>query len=579
MAWHGWGQWIVRIAWAGAIAGMGWAVGAEANRAEEFDLFSAPDTGKTTLKPLRSSSVGPKGIDALRLHEAPYNLTGRKIAIGQVEIGRPGLFGVDKAVAANHVMMLERVFYRDTDARQNANVDSHAQNVASVMISSAKAAKGVAPNARLFSSAAGTPRRYGQPEECLSAQHIAMQNGGDVRAINLSFGESLRHDPRPTPVLDGKALLTLCIDWSARVHNVLYVVAGNQGKGGISIPTDNYNGVNVAFTTRVDELFARVDFANIGDPASGAIEGIESNVGGRRAIALAAPGSEIAMVNPNGSIGVSSGTSFAAPHVTGTVALLQEYGDAQLRSQCPVTASCPVSPSWTLDARRAEVMKAVLLNAADKLQDTGDGLRLGMSRTIVDKANRSWPDLEAATNPAIPLNIQMGAGQLNAYRAYQQFSAGQWAPTQPLPPIGWDYHTVTYPEPAAGGMVQQGQDAFGPYRDYVLERPLKADSFVSVTLTWQRVVELDDKNQNGVYDLGEDFRDRGLNNLDLYLMRATDTDIRQSLGVSNSKLDNVEHLFQKIPATGRYKIRVYFRQPVNSTTQPYAIAWWTVPTN
>lgn len=30
-----------------------------------------------------------KGIDALKLHQAPYNLTGRKIAIGQVEIGRP----------------------------------------------------------------------------------------------------------------------------------------------------------------------------------------------------------------------------------------------------------------------------------------------------------------------------------------------------------------------------------------------------------------------------------------------------------------------------------------------------------
>jgi hypothetical protein len=43
-----------------------------------------------------SVSVGPSGIDALRLHEAPYNLTGRKIAIGQVEIGRPSFFGIDK---------------------------------------------------------------------------------------------------------------------------------------------------------------------------------------------------------------------------------------------------------------------------------------------------------------------------------------------------------------------------------------------------------------------------------------------------------------------------------------------------
>ncbi len=180
---------------------------------------------------LLSSSIGEAGIDALRLHNPPYNLTGRKIAIGQVEIGRPGQFGIDKAAAQNRSVSLARVFYRDVPARINTNVDGHAQNVASIMISSAKAVRGVAPGARLYSSAAGTPKRYGQPEECLSTQHVATQNGGDVRAINFSFGEALRQDPRSKPLLDGDALLTQCVDWSTRVHNVLYVIAGNQGKG------------------------------------------------------------------------------------------------------------------------------------------------------------------------------------------------------------------------------------------------------------------------------------------------------------------------------------------------------------
>ncbi len=31
-------------------------------------------------------SVGKKGVNALRLHKAPYNLLGRKIGIGQVEL-------------------------------------------------------------------------------------------------------------------------------------------------------------------------------------------------------------------------------------------------------------------------------------------------------------------------------------------------------------------------------------------------------------------------------------------------------------------------------------------------------------
>jgi Subtilase family len=517
------------------------------------------------VKPLKLTSVGEAGIDALRLQAPPYDLIGRKIAIGQVEIGRPGQFGIDKAVSQNRVVSLTRVFYRDLSARINANVDGHAQNVASVMISTAKAMRGVAPGARLYSSAAGTPRRYGQPEECLSAQFIAQQNGGDVRAINFSFGESLRQDPRPNPVLDGNALLTQCIDWSARVHNVLYTIAGNQGKGGISIPTDNFNGINVAFTTRVETLFRKVDFANLGDPsgAGKAIAGVESNIGPRRAIGLVAPGNDVGLIGLSGSFNVSSGTSFAAPHVTATVALLQEYSDRQLRSNCK-TGTCPLP--WSLDARRQEVMKAVLLNSTDKVKDTGNGQNLGMSRTILDKNNQTWLESDAYRDAKIPLSFQMGTGQLNAFRAYQQFSPGQWSPAVPAPAIGWDYRSVDKSE--------TGSTA---YQDYVLDKPLQQGSFVSFTLAWNRLVELADKNRNGEFDLGEEFRDRGLNNLNLYLMRVEDTNTSQSMAASISEVDSVEHIFAKVPKTGRYKIRVQFADRVNESVQPYALAWWTNP--
>jgi hypothetical protein len=501
-----------------------------------------------------STSVGPAGIDALRLHGAPYNLMGYKIALGQVEIGRPGLFGLDKIANRNLLVQINQALLLAGPARPDEYVDSHAANVASVMISQDKVLMGVAPSAVLFSGAVGPlPEMTAQPEECLTTQAVALRNSGDVRAINFSFGEPLLRDPRPNPVLDGNSLLTQCIDWSERVHDVLYVIAGNQGGGGIPIPTDNFNGINVAYSMQVDGRFTKVDFANLGSEPDGQGPGglvPESNEGPRRSINLVAPGNQIEMLNPDGTRTISSGSSFAAPHVTATVALLQEWGDRQIRSG-----------GWTLAARKPLVMKAVLLNSADKLQDAGDGLRLGMSRTLLDKNNRTWLESDAYTDPAIPLNEDLGTGHLNAFRAHQQFNGGQWSGDGPVPAIGWAYQQPTAAAPAG-------------YQDYIFEQPLQGGSYLSATLTWERYVELQDSNQNGLYDQGESFVGRDLENLDLYLMPADEEDLNRSVWSSVSTVDSTEHIFHLIPETGRYKLRVVSRQ---ASTQPYALAWWAMP--
>ena len=503
-----------------------------------------------------NSSLGEAGIDARRVHNAPFNLIGRKIAIGQVEIGRPGQFGIDKAGSRyQSVVSVMRVFWRDTPAKTDADVDPHAFSVAGMMISSDKAVPGVAPGARLYSSAVGSMDKSGQAEECLASQYVAQQNSGDVRGINYSFGESLERDPRgENAVLDGNALLTQCLDWSARVYDVLHLVAGNQGKGGIPIPTDNFNGVNVAFTKRFGDVFSKVDFANIGDIAETVVSrlsGKEINVGGRRAIGLVAPGHDIPVLNLDGTVSKVSGTSLATPHVTATVALIQEFGDRQIRTK---------QPNWSIDSRRHEVSKVILLNSADKIKDTGDGLTLGMTKTISDKSNRTWLDSDAYKDEKIPLDIQMGTGQLNALRAVTQFGGGQWKPSENAMPIGWDYNKLQ-----ANTSV-----------DYVIDKPLQQGSFASITLAWDRIVDLNDSNKNEQYDIGETFRDRGLNNLDLYILPADSNDTGAKICASVSEVDSVEHIFCPIPKTGRYKIRVQYRQQVNEATQPYALAWWTV---
>lgn len=507
-----------------------------------------------------SESVSALGIDARRLHAAPYSLTGEKIAIGQVEIGRPSQFGIDKVATETLPLAVRRVFLLDRVATANEYVDGHATNVASVMISQHKLRTGVAPEAMLYSGAVGPlSGDTAQPEECLAAQAVALQNGGDVRAINFSFGEPLTRDPRPNPVLDGNALLTRCIDWSSRVHSTLYVIAGNQGRGGIPIPTDNFNGINVAYSRQDGNgEFNKIDFSNLGsEPAMAARRGapIETNEGPRRSINLVAPGSNIELIDPDGRVRTSSGTSFASPHVAGTIALMQQLVDRQFRAGANVP----------LTGRHPMVMKATLLNSADKIKDSGDGLRLGMTRTLVDTAGRSWLEGDAYRDAKIPLHKDLGTGHLNAYRAYQQVGAGAFGPDQAIPVIGWNFTELQTPA---------GVDSF---HDYEFDQPLQAGSFISATLAWERVVDLVDANRNGQYDRGEGFTDKGLNDLNLYLLPADSDDIAQSVWSSVSEVDSVEHIFYQIPATGRYKLRVVYQQQVHDEpTQPYALAWWAV---
>jgi hypothetical protein len=124
--------------------------------------------------------------------------------------------------------------------------------------------------------------------------------------------------------------------------------------------------------------------------------------------------------------------------------------------------------------------------------------------------------------------------------------------------MGWNY-----------GEIKTGEN-----QDYLIAQPLEGGSYAAITLAWDRWVDLKDTNNNGQYDLGEGFRDRSLNNLDLYLI-SIDNEEEAIACASISPNDSVEHIFCPIPATGHYKIRVSYNRQVNYPEQAYALAWWT----
>ncbi len=190
-----------------------------------------------------------------------------------------------------------------------------------------------------------------------------------------------------------------------------------------------------------------------------------SFVGGRTPTDLIAPGvlndspptgfdTDDLNQSVNQGIRLAAGTSYAAPHVAGTIALLQQYGNQR--------STVGTTKNWSNDYIHHQVMKAVLMNSADKINDNSivvengylpvpNGGFLDQSTTVfMQDGTSTWLNSPANDDDVnfgdgqVALDPQMGTGQLNAKRALTQLAAGEHQSFQasPLdysevPVIGW----------------------------------------------------------------------------------------------------------------------------------------------
>ena len=181
---------------------------------------------------------------------------------------------------------------RDPDPADDSGHGTHVAGVAAAAAGNGEGIAGVAPGVRVMALRAGfviEGSGYLQDDDIAAAIVYAARNGADV--INLSLG-----DPAYSPLLDDVVRFAL----SRGV--VVVAAAGNESSPEVFYPARLPGAIAVAAAGRDG---GAAPFSNFGP-----------------SIDLAAPGVAIRSTRPGGGYGALSGTSVAAPHVSGAAALV-----------------------------------------------------------------------------------------------------------------------------------------------------------------------------------------------------------------------------------------------------------------
>lgn len=370
---------------------------------------------------------------------------------------------------------------------------------------------------------------------------------GSANVVNSSWGFT---------DVGGSNFFTVAMDGVAddRPSTTFVVSAGNSGPNPDTVgsPGSGYNAITVgAFQNNSNIYNSIATFSSRGpqsyhDPVNGTIAGV------RAAVDITAPGTNLTAAffggqaggnnptlsgstnNPGANLYSSAvaGTSFSSPIVAGGAALIHS---ASLND---------VTLALNAASRDARVVKAVLLNSADKVPGWNNGQ--------IAHTNGNGGVL---TQQA--LDYTYGTGAMNLDRAYDNYMSGTRDVAGTLSgnlgvvaAEGWDF-----------GIVQQGV-----INSYNIATPLLGGSAFTLTLTWFR-----DRSWDGVSGTA-------LNNAQVDLdLSVVDTVTGLVISESVSDYNVVEHLHFTLPSTSLYRIDVnYFQELfdlVGTSQEQYGLAW------
>ena len=175
----------------------------------------------------------------------------------------------------------------------------HGTGVSGVIGALMNNVKGIAGTAQVRIMGLRALGTNGQGSSLNTSQAIRWAADHGAKVINLSLGTN--------ETFGGPTDIQLAIDYAFRRGALIVAAAGNGGADGIGDPTIDYPArlPNVVSVSAIDETGRRASFSNYGP-------GLD----------LAAPGDRILTLTGNNNIAYRSGTSFAAPFVSGVVGLL-----------------------------------------------------------------------------------------------------------------------------------------------------------------------------------------------------------------------------------------------------------------